>query len=216
LDWKFIVKVEANKSPDIPLWTIQAKVNLISAKFDKLQTVYWADIKDMAQTWKDMGMAFVVWFILMFAILVFNFGNLKQAFILVATIPLFLTWSILFLLVSSQPLGMLVWIWFFGLIWVWLAHIIYLVNRFNELLEDSEWFTSIDEIIINSVKSRLEPVFLTTTITAIWLLVLASSDDFWRAFALSFAWGLIIWTTITLVFIPSALKILYRKYRVDR
>ena len=216
LDWDLVLKVEANKSPDLSLWTVQEKVNEIWKSFNWIKIIYWADIKDMTQSWKDLWLSFLVWFILMFAIFVFNFWNFKQSLTLMWTIPLFLTWALFFLIASWKAVSMMVWIWFFWLIWVWLAHIIYLVNRFNELLEHNEWLTSLDDILINSVKSRLEPVFLTTTITSLWLFVLAFSDDFWTAFALSFAWGLILWTTITLVFIPSALKILYSNYKVEK
>lgn len=215
VDWTLVVNVQANKKPDASLWNIQKQVDEISKKTSKVKVVYGADIKDMAQSWQDLVLAFIVWFVLMFSVFVFNFKNLKQPIVLMLTIPLFLIWAILFLLISWESLSMMVWIWLFGLIWVWLAHIIYLVNRFNDLLEHPEGFQTIDEIIINSVKSRLEPVFLTTIITALWLFVLAFSDDFWTAFALSFAGWLIIGTSITLLFIPSAMKILYRNYKIN-
>lgn len=214
LEWWLILKVESNKDPTIALSEITGKINEVVTKYPKVQMAYWADVKDMTQSWKDMWLAFLVWFILLFAILVLNFGNFAQPIIMLLTIPLFLTWALFFLLISWQTLSMLVGIWLFGLIWVWLAHIIYLLNRFNELLENNEWILHIEWIIMESVKSRLEPVFLTTTITAMWLFVLAASDEMWRAFALSFAWWLILWTTITLVFIPSALKIVYKKIRL--
>lgn len=216
LDWDLVINVQANKNPDVSLWTIQTSVNEIWESSSKVKIIYWADIKDMTQSWIDLWISFLVWFILMFAIFVFNFWNFKQAIALMLTIPLFLTWALFFLLISWKAVSMMVWIWFFGLIWVWLAHIIYLVNRFNELLQNNEWNNTLDEIIIDSVKSRLEPVFLTTTITSLWLFVLAFSDDFWTAFALSFAWWLMLWTTITLVFIPSILKILYKKHKFSK
>ena len=157
------------------------------------------------------GMAFLVGFVLMFAILVLNFGNFRQPGILVATMPLFLTGALAFLLLSGLTMSFMVDLGFFGLIGVGLAHIIYLVNRFNELFESSGGKGDLDAIIVESVKSRLEPVFLTTAITALGLFVLAASDEMWRSFALAFAGGLIVGTTITLVFIPCALKVLYRE-----
>ncbi|MDD3302158.1 MAG: efflux RND transporter permease subunit [Candidatus Gracilibacteria bacterium] len=216
LDGDLVLKVEANKSPDLSLGTVQEKVNEIGKSFNGVKIIYGADIKDMTQSGKDLGLSFLVGFILMFAIFVFNFGNFKQSLTLMGTIPLFLTGALFFLIASGKAVSMMVGIGFFGLIGVGLAHIIYLVNRFNELLEHNEGLTSLDDILINSVKSRLEPVFLTTTITSLGLFVLAFSDDFWTAFALSFAGGLILGTTITLVFIPSALKILYSNYKVEK
>jgi len=48
------------------------------------------------------------------------------------------------------------------------------------------------------------------------LFVLAFQDEFWRAFALSFAGGLLVGTTITLVFVPSALKIAYKNFHAKQ
>lgn len=211
LDGNLVVRVEANKRNDVTLSAATAKINAIVAKYPEVQMAYGADVKDMQQSSKDLGMAFLVGFVLMFAILVLNFGNFRQPGILIATMPLFLTGALAFLLLSGLTMSFMVDLGFFGLIGVGLAHIIYLVNRFNELLENSQGKGDLDAIIVESVKSRLEPVFLTTAITALGLFVLAASDEMWRPFALAFAGGLIVGTTITLVFIPCALKVLYRE-----
>ncbi len=211
LDGNLVVRVEANKRNDLTLSEATAKINAIVAKYPAVQMAYGADVKDMEQSGKDLGMAFLVGFVLMFAILVLNFGNFRQPGILVATMPLFLTGALAFLLLSGLTMSFMVDLGFFGLIGVGLAHIIYLVNRFNELFESSGGKGDLDAIIVESVKSRLEPVFLTTAITALGLFVLAASDEMWRPFALAFAGGLIVGTTITLVFIPCALKVLYRE-----
>lgn len=215
LDGDLVINIQANKNPEMSLGKIQTAINEISKTTSKVKIIYGADIKDMTQSGIDLWLAFLVGFILMFAIFVFNFWNFKQAIALMLTIPLFLTWALFFLLISWKALSMMVWIWFFGLIGVGLAHIIYLVNRFNELLKNNESNKTLDEMLIISVKSRLEPVFLTTIITSLWLFVLAFSDAFWTAFALSFAGWLIVWTTITLLFIPSILRVLYRNYKIN-
>lgn len=160
---------------------------MIMEDYPDIKMVYGADVKDMAQSGKDMGVSFIVGFILMFAILVLNFTNFAQPIIMMLTMPLFLTGALFFLLLSGQSMSMLVAIGMFGLIGVGLAHIIYLLNRFNELLENSEGIKDLTGIILESVRSRLEPIFLTTTITAIGLFVLAASDEMWRPFALAFA-----------------------------
>ncbi|MEF2175949.1 MAG: efflux RND transporter permease subunit [Candidatus Absconditabacteria bacterium] len=212
LEGELVIKIEGNKNVDTALGNITKHINEIVGNYPRLKLAYGADVKDMTQSGTDMGLAFVVGFVLMFAILVLNFGNFAQPIIMVMTMPLFLTGALFFLLLSGEAVSMMVGIGFFGLIGVGLAHIIYLLNRFNELLEDTEGHTDLDSIILESVKSRLEPIFLTTTITSLGLFVLAYSDEMWRPFALSFAGGLIIGTTITLVFIPSALKIVYRNH----
>jgi multidrug efflux pump len=63
-----------------------------------------------------MGIAFLIGFILMFAILVLNFENFSQPIILMLTMPLFLTGSLIFLMVSGQTMSFMVDIGFFGLI----------------------------------------------------------------------------------------------------
>lgn len=215
LEGDLVIHIEANKDPDVALTKVTNALNGIVAKYPNVQMAYGADVKDMQQSGKDLGLAFLVGFILMFAILVLNFGNFSQPLILVATMPLFLTGALFFLLLSGEVLSFMVDLGFFGLIGVGLAHIIYLINRFNDLLENSEGIKNLDGIIMESVKSRLEPVFLTTAITSLGLFVLAFSDEMWRPFALAFAGGLMLGTTITLVFIPSALKVMYRNKKVS-
>ena len=149
------------------IFSIKKQINTIIEKHPKLKMAYGADVKDSTQASKDMGIAFLIGFILMFAILVLNFENFSQPIILMLTMPLFLTGALIFLLLSGQTMSFMVDIGYFGLIGVGLAHIIYLINRFNELLHNSEGIQDIDGIILESVKSRLEPVLLTTIITAL-------------------------------------------------
>jgi multidrug efflux pump subunit AcrB len=64
------------------------------------------------------------------------------------------------------------------------------------------------EILLEVVKSRLKPVFLTTLTTVLGLVTLALKDDLWWSLALSFMWGLIVWTLITLIYIPAVLMLM--------
>ena len=64
-----------------------------------------------------------------------------------------------------------------------------------------------NEILLETVKSRLKPVFLTTLTTILGLITLAIKDALWGSLALSFMWWLLVWTLITLIYIPAVLKV---------
>ena len=62
-------------------------------------------------------------------------------------------------------------------------------------------------LLLEVVKSRLMPVFLTTLTTVLGLITLAVKDALWGSLALSFMGWLILGTFITLIYIPVMLKV---------
>jgi len=108
------------------------------------------------------------------------------------------------LLIFNIPFGFAAQLGIFGLIWVWVNDAILLIERYKELKKS--WKNK-NEILVKTVLSRLLPVFLTTLTTVLWLLTLAVKDELWGSLALSFMWGLLIWTFIILIYIPAVLKV---------
>ena len=84
----------------------------------------------------------------------------------------------------------------------------YLEKNYNSDWEDILYFETKKEILFEAVKSRLIPAFLTTLTTVLGLVTLALKDDLWWSLALSFMWGLIVWTLITLIYIPAVLMMM--------
>ena len=132
-------------------------------------------------------------------------------------LPLLLIWAFLLLMFTQIPFGFAAQLGFFGLVWVWVNNAILLIDRYNELKmsqmrnsDEVRWeikVNSKDEILKETIRSRIKPVFLTTLTTILWLITLAISDEVWGSLALTFMWWLMVWTVITLVYIPAWLKI---------
>ena len=208
LDGKPVLKISAYKKPTALLWPITSKIQTIVEKNKNVQLYYASDIKDMKQSWKDLWIAFMVGIILMFAVLVLNFSNYSYPLIVFSIIPLLFIGAFSLLLIFKIPFGFAAQLGIFGLIWVWVNDAILLLERYEELkktLKDK------NEILIKTVLSRLLPVFLTTLTTVLWLATLVVKDALWGSLALSFMWGLFVWTFIILLYIPAVLKL--KKWR---
>ena len=217
LDGTLVLKIEAYKQPDVVLWDVTKQIEKIVSKDKNIKLYYAADIKDMKNSMKDLWMAFGVWILLMFAVLVLNFGNYKQPLIIFSALPLLFIWAFLLLMLAQIPFGFAAQLGMFGLIWVGVNNAILLIERYNELKmsqmrnsDEIRWeikVNSKDEILKETVRSRIKPVFLTTLTTILWLITLAVKDALWGSLALSFMWWLMVWTIITLIYIPAMLKI---------
>jgi len=209
-EWNLILKIESYKTPKSTLWPITTEINKIIKNYPQVQLSYAADVKDMQQSMKDLWMAFVIGIFLMFAVLVLNFGNYKQPLIVFSIIPLLFIWAWCLLITFSIPFWFAAQLGMFGLIWVGVNDAILLIERYNELMKEWLWQNK-DKILLETIKSRLMPVFLTTLTTVLWLITLAIKDALWGSLALSFMWWLIVGTMIILIYIPAMLKIWGKK-----
>ena len=212
LEWKLVLQIEAYKTPNATLWEITNEVQKIIKKFPQVSLTYASDVKDMKQSMTDLRNAFIVGIFLMFAVLVLNFGNYRQPLIVFSIIPLLFIWAFWLLIVFELPFGFPAQLGMFGLIWVGVNNAILLIERYNELIAQvkaEEWIViNKEKVLLEVVKSRLKPVFLTTLTTVLGLVTLAIKDALWGSLALSFMWGLIVGTLITLIYIPAVLRVM--------
>ncbi len=209
LDGTLVINIQSYKDPKTTLWDITKQINNIIKKFPQIKLTYASDVKDMKQSMKDLGFAFLVWIFLMFAVLVLNFENYKYSLIVFSIIPLLFIWAFWLLIVFHLPFGFPAQLWMFGLIWVWVNDAILLIERYQELKKWNKKMKDID--FLDVVKTRIKPVFLTTLTTVLWLATLAVKDALWWSLALAFMGGLIVWTFINLVYIPFMLKVVDKK-----
>jgi multidrug efflux pump subunit AcrB len=93
----------------------------------------------------------------------------------------------------------------FWLIWVWVNTSILLIESYKDKL-DRDWKFSID-LLLETVNSRVKPIFLTTLTTTIWLITLALKDEMWAWLGIAFMWWLMFWTVMVLLYIPAVLRL---------
>lgn len=144
----------------------------------------------------------IIAFMAIFFILVAMFGSLGQPVVIMSAIPLGLTGVIFTFFIFGKALGFMAFMGVVGLIGVVVNDSIVLVNFINvKRLETENLFDAIYEASL----SRFRAVILTTFTTVAGLLPVAHTpggDPFIKPMAMSFAWGLLFATAVTLVFIP--------------
>ncbi len=209
-DSKLILNIWAYKTPETSLWNITPKIEEVVEKVKKeiswVDLAYAGDVKDMQNSMKDLAKAFWIWIMLMFSVLVLHFWSFKQAFLVLSVIPFLFIWAILLLTTSWLPFSFPAQLGMFWLMWVWVNDAILLIEKYNNEKKQKEKYKNSDELILDVIRARFKPVLLTTLTTILWLSTLAIKDDLWGSLAIAFIWGLLLWTFIILVYIPSMLK----------
>jgi len=206
INWKFVIKVEWFKKPDVALQTITEKIEKILSQYPNLKYSFGMDVEDMRAAVKDLAKAFLVGIMLMILVLVFYFNSYKYVFVIFASLPLLFIGSFLFLLVTWTPFSFPAQIWIFGLVGVWINNAILLVDKWLGI-KDKKGLT-VDQKLFEIVKQRFRPLFLTTLTTVLGLLTLAFKYELWASLAYTFMGGLVLWFFIILLFIPALLKII--------
>ena len=106
---------------------------------------------------------------LVFLILFTVFRSIKQAMLIMSSVPLALFGGILALFISGEFLSVPASVGFIALMGIAVMNGVVLVSHFNELLAQG---LAIGEVVIEGAKRRLRPVLMTASITAFGLLPL--------------------------------------------
>ena len=140
-----------------------------------------------------------------FFVLVVMFGSFGAPFVIMSAIPLGMIGVVWSFYVFDLALGFMATMGMVALVGVVVNDSIVLVNFIIKQIEKD---LPIFEAVKIACISRLRPVFLTTITTVAGLLPMAHApggDPFLKPMALSFAYGLMFATFVTLVFVPSNL-----------
>lgn len=207
LDWNLVVSIDADQENGIPLSVITEWIDKIikDNPSDKVTFAYGSDIKEQQNSSKDMWLSFLVWIFLMFWVLVYQFNNFRYPFIILSSLPLLLVWAFWLLWILWQTFSFAAQLWIFWLIWVWVNTSILLIESYIDKLERDKIFSL--DLLLETVNSRVKPIFLTTLTTTAGLITLALKDEMWAWLAIAFMWGLIFWTLMILLYIPALLRI---------
>lgn len=209
IDWHIQLSIEADKKASVPLGSITAKINKIIEtnplpKWLKFRYNAW--IEDSSKASKDLGTALGFWVLLMFFILVLKFNSIKYAVIILTSNILSFIWVVLALWLAWLPLSFPAQLWLFWVIWVWVNNAILFIDWFhNKQIKD------LREKLLDTVKSRFTPIFLTSSTTIAWLVTLALKDELWWWLAIAFIGWLIINVLIVLFYLPALLYLTEKK-----
>ena len=160
--------------------------------------------KDTKESMANFKRAAIVSMILIFIILVAMFSSFGQPLIIMSAIPLGLIGVVYIFKIFGMPISFMALMGIIGLVGVVVNDSIVLVNFINIKIQES---SNVFESIVEACMSRFRPVILTTFTTVAGLLPVAhmpGGDPFLKPMAISFAYGLIFSTSLTLVFVPCA------------
>ncbi len=160
---------------------------------------------------RSLAIALVLSIFGIFATLVFTFSSFSKPLLILSTIPLGLVGVNFAFTLNQRPLSFLAFIGVVGLSGVVINSAIILVD-FIEELNRSGRFKSIREILVTASQQRLRAVLATGLTTVVGLLPTAfgigGDDPLLIPITLALSWGMIIGTTLSLVWIPSCYMIL--------
>jgi len=149
-----------------------------------------------------LGIAFV------FLIMVAQFQSIKLPFIIMFCIPLAFTGSIIGLWISGKPMSVIALVGLIILMGVVVNNGIVFIDNIKQLIDKG--YTK-REAILETAKSRLRPILMTTTTTVIALAGMAfdgSADGaIMQPIAITTIGGLLYATALTLFFIPTLFDI---------
>lgn len=151
--------------------------------------------------------------LLIFILLYFAFGSIKQGLMIYTAIPLSAIGGILTLWLRGMPFSISAAVGFIALFGVAVLNGIVLIAEFNRLKKTGE--ADINDVILNGTNSRLRPVIMTALVASLGFLPMALSQgsgaEVQKPLATVVIGGLITATLLTLFVLPC-LYYLVEKY----
>ncbi|MFZ4405262.1 MAG: efflux RND transporter permease subunit, partial [Pseudobdellovibrionaceae bacterium] len=185
------------------------KKTLLDAK--ETSAIFGGEEESTNESIQSLAIALVLSIFGIFATLVFVFSSFSKPLLILSTIPLGLVGVNYAFTLSQRPLSFLAFIGVVGLSGVVINSAIILVDYIEEL-KHSEKFMQAREILVKASRQRLRAVLATGLTTVVGLLPTAfgigGNDPLLIPITLALSWGMIIGTTLSLIWIPSCYLIL--------
>ena len=151
-----------------------------------------------------LGVAVPVSLLLIFLMLYFAFGSIRQGLLIFTAIPLSAVGGILALALRGMPFSISAGIGFIALFGVAVLNGIVLITEFNRLF--GEGITDLRRVVLQGTKIRLRPVLMTASVASLGFLPMAFSHgagaEVQRPLATVVIGGLLSATLLTLFLLP--------------
>jgi cobalt-zinc-cadmium resistance protein CzcA len=188
---------------------IETKIKLPSG----YKVTYGGQFENLQSAKDRLLIAVPIALILIFILLYFAFGSIKEALLVYTAIPLSAVGGVLFLWIRDLPFSISAGVGFIALFGIAVLNGIVLIEHFKELKHQG--MKNIDELIIKGTTDRLRPVLLTAAAAALGFLPMAISSsagaEVQRPLATVVIGGLITATLLTLIVLPILFKIFDEK-----
>lgn len=152
-----------------------------------------------AKSIQSILQAMVLSAVLILITMVLQFGSFRQALIVLIVIPLAVSSVFLAYALTGTPLSFPSMIGILSLFGIVVTNSMFVVDKINLNRKEGMEFT---ESIADAGASRMEPIILTKLCTVFGLLPITLADPLWRGLGGAIISGLLIASTIMLLFIP--------------
>ncbi|HDP74657.1 MAG TPA: efflux RND transporter permease subunit [Bacteroidales bacterium] len=159
--------------------------------------------KDMADTFKDLMLLFVLILILTYIVMASQFESLREPFIIMFSVPFAVTGVFIALWITGSTINLISGIAIVMLVGIAVKNSIVLVDFINLLVDRGRTIT---QAILEGGKSRLRPILMTSFTTLLGMIPLALSkgegSETWRPLGISIVGGLFFSMMISLIIVP--------------
>jgi multidrug efflux pump subunit AcrB len=183
---------------------VRPKIEAIALP-DDYSLEWGGEYEDSGDARAAMAGSIPLFVLIMLIVTIGLFNSLKQPAIIWLCVPLAVIGVTAGLLATGQPFGFMALLGFLSLMGMLIKNAIVLIDEIN--LQRSEGKVLLPAII-DSATSRLRPVSMAASTTALGMIPLLA-DDFFRAMAVTIIGGLIFATLLTMVVVPVLFSIFY-------
>ncbi len=158
---------------------------------------------DQVETFQTLGVLMLLIVILVFIVMAAQFESLTYPFVIIFAVPFAFVGVLVGLVVTGTPMSIMGMVGAVMTIGIVVNNGIVLVDYANL---NRERGMGVIRAVVDSGKSRLRPVLMTTLTTVLGMLPLAlgkgEGSEVWRGMGMTVAWGLSVSTLVTLIFVP--------------
>lgn len=176
-------------------------------------------IEDQSDTFSSLTIIFIIGLMLVFMVMAAQFESLLDPFIILFAIPFTLVGIILAFLITGTTLSVVTFIGLIMLVGIVVNNGIVLVDYSNMLVRRGY---SIRDAVMESGRSRLRPVLMTSMTTILGMLPMALSTgmgkEMYAPLGITIIGGLLISMLVTLILVPTAYAFMHQRrlYRERR
>jgi cobalt-zinc-cadmium resistance protein CzcA len=204
---------------------VQSIVTELQAKVDKelmlpkgYRIDYGGAFENLNAAKKRLSIAVPISLLLIFLMLYFAFGSIKQGLLIYTAIPLSAVGGIFALAARGMPFSISAGVGFIALFGVAVLNGIVLIAEFNRLR--SEGMKDVKRIVIQGTKVRLRPVLMTAFVASLGFLPMAISNgagaEVQRPLATVVIGGLLLATLLTLFVLPVLYILFEQGFKVKK
>lgn len=180
----------------------------IEARYPGYKLDFRGEMQEFEEAFSELGKLFLFGVLLIFTILGAQFKSLRQALIILLTIPFAFIGSMLGLLVTQSPFSLMTMYGMVALAGIAVNDAIVMVTFINNArkMGEGKWRS-----IIEAGRLRLRPIILTSVTTILGLMPMAiglgGKSETWGPLANTIVWGLAVATLLTLLVVPTVYSI---------